>query len=361
MLNKIDSQVAISTTQPPTSRAVQIEPAQSVLELARSELETTAPDWTEMPITPGDIQSDAMTETLEDIGFALGSRLRNPRQVTTASDGKIERPRPRAMLHRLVKQINAVSPAQLNELKRRLPDLEDILDIDNAMRAAEFDAGEQALLLAALLANKRMSSAHRKRLEAALATVMDSDEWALCLFSRLEFGAASRQSLSELRQLYQRAASHQTRLAQWFAEFRRLQDRQRKLKTLIRALAFELSANGPALEVHLGAVIADLKRVLHFLGLEDQCQRVAQSLHLSEVDGDTLLEELLEIVQQTWIQSDWLAERTQHRVPDSTRYYSYARHLAELVKLMPEDCFDDNDQREIILNAFSDYLTQLAE
>ncbi|GAM52544.1 type III secretion cytoplasmic protein [bacterium endosymbiont of Mortierella elongata FMR23-6] len=332
-----------------------------MLELAQSELEASASDWTDMSVMFSEMQGDAVTETLEDIGFALGSRLRDPRRANTASDGKIERPRTRAMLQRLAQQISAISPAQLDDLHRRLPDLEDLLDPDQAMREAGFDAGEQALLLAALLADKGISGARRKRLEAALANVMDNDEWALCLFSCLEFGAANRQNLSELRQLYQRATTRQTRLVQWFAEFRRLQDRQRKLKTLIRALAFELSANGPALETHLAAVITDLKRILHFLSLEDHCQRMAQSLALNEVDGDTLIADLLEIVQQTWVQSDWLAERTQQRIPDSTRYYSYARHLTELVKLLPDDCFDDNDQREMILNAFTDYLTRLAE
>ncbi|MCX8565619.1 MAG: type III secretion regulator YopN/LcrE/InvE/MxiC [Glomeribacter sp. 1016415] len=367
MLNKIDAQAATPTSrvqpalQPPVSRATQIEPAQSVLDLAQSELEASASNWTDMSVMLSDIQSHAVTETLEDIGFALGSRLRDPRRANTASDGKIERPRARSMLQRLAQQISAISPAQLDDLHHRLPDLEDMLDPDQAMREAGFDAGEQALLLASLLADKGISGARRKRLEAALATVMDNDEWALCLFSRLEFGSASRQSLNELRQLYQRAATRQTRLVQWFAEFRRLQDRQRKLKTLIRALAFELSANGPALETHLGAVITDLKRILHFLSLDDHCQRMAQSLNLNEVDGDTLIEDLLEIVQQTWLQSDWLAARTQQRVPDSTRYYSYARHLAELVKLIPDDCFDESDQREMILNAFTEYLTQLAE
>ncbi|MFW8695695.1 hypothetical protein ACOI9Y_34530, partial [Mesorhizobium japonicum] len=94
--------------------------------------------------------------------------------------------------------------------------------------------------------------------------------------------------------LYQRATSRRPRLLQWFEEFRKLQDRQRKLKALIRTLAFELSAEGPATGSQLGAVISDLKRILLFLGMEDHCHRAARTLDIDGVDGDAVVQTLLE-------------------------------------------------------------------
>ncbi|AOJ07279.1 type III secretion system gatekeeper subunit SctW [Burkholderia mayonis] len=367
MLNRIDPAAAQANTAATPAGAgtasaqtvQQIVPPQSAHELAQRELADAPIDFGGAPLDAAGVPGVSFAETLEDIGFAVGARFREPRRG--AADGRAERPRARSMLQQLIRQIGAVSAAELAELRQRIPGVDALDDPADAMRDAGFNAGEIALLLGSMLEEGKLSGMRRKRAEDALAAILDGDEWALQLFARLEFGHAGRTGFAELRRLYQRAADRQKRLTEWFDEFRRLRDRGRKLKTLIRALAFELSAQGPAMDAHLAAVITDLKRILQFLGVEDHCERAARMLDARDVDADALLQSLVACVEQSWISAGWLAARTDAVIRDDARRYRYAKTMLELVKLLPSDCFDDADQRDAILGAFAEHLEALVD
>ncbi|KWN63602.1 type III secretion system gatekeeper subunit SctW [Burkholderia ubonensis] len=364
MLNRIDSPVSRSSTAtappPSTPQAVrEIIPAQSALDMINTARSDSPFDLHDAPLATAEVSGDSFAETLEDLGFAVGTGSRDGRRGI--GNGRTERARTRAMLQQLIKQIGATSAAKLDNLRQRIPAIEELDAPDDAMRDSGFDAGEMALLLGALLEDGTLIGTRRSRVEDALSNVLDSDEWALQLFNYLEFGQLGRTGLTQLRQLYQRAGARQRSLTQWFDDFHLLSDRQRKLKTLIRALAFELSAQGPAMDRHLAAVIADLKRILQFLGIEDFCTRSAHGLNIHGVDGDSLIRELLEIIEQTWISSDWLTQRTQYAVSEDALRYRYAKTIMELFKLLPNDCFSDDEQRDNILDACREHLESLAD
>lgn len=301
---------------------------------------------------------DALSETLENMGFALGAYKNATGRGT--GDGKSERPRSRAMLQQLVKHVTATTSAQMEDLHKHTSALNEASDLLASMDSNGLDAGEMALLLGSLLGRKNLGGAQRKRLEDALSAVMNDDEWTLKLFNRLEFGNADKSSFIALKQLYQRATSRRTRLVQWFEEFRQLHDRKRKLKTLIRTLAFELSAEGPAMDGQLASVITDLKRIMMFMGMEDHCYRVARTLAIDGLDGDAVISTLLEIVQQSWMHVDWLEQQTLRWVPDPDLQYAYVRQMGELVKLMTDECFEDDEQRKMITEVFGEYQEKMA-
>ncbi|KVX77015.1 type III secretion system gatekeeper subunit SctW [Burkholderia ubonensis] len=365
MVNGIDPQgarhILPSTPSDPVAvpLAKEMVPAQSALDLVQDTLADLPNNLGAMPRDLASVSADSFAETLEDIGFAVGTRMREPRRAR--ADGSTERPRTRSMLQQLIRQIGAVSTAQLDDLRRRIPGLDELEDAGDAMSAAGMNDGEMALLLGAMLEEGKLSGARRRRIEDRLATVLNGDEWALQLFSHLEFGRAGRAGQTELRQLYQRAAAQERYLTQWFDEFRRLTDRRRKLKTLIRALAFELSSEGPATDTRLAAVINDLKRILQFLGIEDHCKRFADNLQAAGVDSDTLIAALLEIVEQTWLSASWLDAHTHKMISAAPLRYRYARGTMELVKLLPDACFEDVEQRTTILDAFSEHLEALID
>jgi type III secretion system YopN/LcrE/InvE/MxiC family regulator len=317
-----------------------------VLELARRELNG--------PTLEGAV--DALSETQENLGFTLGARRLAGR---VSHEGRAERPRIRTQLQQLVRNVPAT--ARTDEVRRHLSSLEEVSEIIEALERAGADAGEAALLLASLLDNDHLPRPRREQLEKALERITAQQDWALKLFGRLELGPASSRSFQQLKQLYQRATSQRPRLIQWFEEFRQLDDRQRKLKALIRTLAFELSAEGPATGSQLGAVISDLKRILLFLGMEDHCHRAARTLDIAGLDGDALVQTLLEILQQPWMQAAWVTDHTRQQVADTTRHYAYVQQMLELVKLMTEECFEDAEQRTAILDAFSEGRETMAE
>lgn len=315
-----------------------------MLELARSELGG--------PALAG--ATDALSETQENLGFALGGRRPAARATPEA-----RLPRMRTQLQQMVRNVPAT--AKTDEVRRHLSGLEEVSEIIEALERDGHDAGEAALLLATLLESDNLSPARREQLEKALGRITAQDDWALKLFGRLELGPTSPHSFVQLKQLYQRATSRRTRLVQWFEEFRQLPDRQRKLKALIRTLAFELSAEGPATHSRLGAVISDLKRILLFLGMEDHCHRAARTLDIDGVDGDALVQTLLEIIQQPWMQVDWVTDLSRQQVADPNRRYAYVQQLLELGRLMVEDCFEDAEQRNTILDALREARERLAD
>jgi type III secretion system YopN/LcrE/InvE/MxiC family regulator len=279
-------------------------------------------------------------------------------------DEKNERLRARTMLCQLI-ETQTVVKTYLDNLQRRVPQLEVAEDPLAAMREAGLNAGEMALLLSMMLLYWKLTGKRRKSLEDALLTVLSDEGWAVQLFASLEFGEVSNQGLPELRRLYQRAATRDLTLLKWFDEFRGLKDRKRKLKTLIRALAFELSAGeADRDEVHLAAIIGDLRRILQFFSIEEPCQRIADFLTdagASQLDSDGIMRELLETVQQPWVHADWLADRTGFLVPQGMVRYGFARRMAELVKELPAPCFEDEEQRATIQAAYAEYLDKLAD
>ncbi|MCO2278082.1 YopN family type III secretion system gatekeeper subunit [Pseudomonas aeruginosa] len=356
MLNRIDSTPTASSglinTQQTTAKegAKQVFPARSALDQAQSALKP----GTALPAAM--LQPTSLAEVLEDAGFALHQHRSESRQGPRG----MQRPRAQSMLQQLVQQMKDHGDARLEDLLKRIPHVDNEEDLADSMRRGGFDAGEIALLLAALAADeKRKDSARRRRLEAALDQVMEDDQWALQLFCSLEFGLQSAANLAALKHLYQRATGRQTRLTQWFDEFRRLPDRRRKLRALIRALAFELSAQEAVTDAQLAAVITDLKRVLHFFSIEDHCGRVAEQMGPESLNSEAIMLALLDTIQQPWIYADWLDERTRRDLPGDQPRHVYARHLKELTKLLPEDCFDNIEQRDSILDTFNEFLDRL--
>ncbi len=339
-------------------KATQISPANSALELAKYALE---PEFMEME---GAFPTDeAMYETQENIGFTLGSSPGRGRGGSSGPGGS-DRSRPRSMVQRLAKQAGDVSDDQIKDLRSRIGSVEESDEVDdllNSMKRNDLDAGEMALMLGSMLNEDNISPARRKKLQQALNKAMEDEDWLLQLFGSLEFGNLNRAALGELRRLYQKAASRQSGLNYWFSQFSKLKDRKRKMKTLIRALAFELSAESGVSDIRLAAVVTDLKRILQFMTLEDHSQRMANELKYPEVNGDRITEELLEIVEQSWVYSDWLYDRASKLLPEGQSQHGYARRMVGLVKMLPELCFEDIEQRETVLQAFNEYQERLAD
>ncbi|GLU33130.1 TyeA family type III secretion system gatekeeper subunit [Trinickia caryophylli] len=329
--------------------AAQIFPAGSALEMARSEWGTNLLELEAIELSTSGIDSESFLATMEDIGFAMGARTRALRE------GKIDRARTKVMLGKL----GDIAVEQAEALHARVPEIERSPAPYDEMRRAGFDAGEMALLLGARLKNGGLSDAARRRLDDALSTVLDSEDWVLLLFGRLEFGAATRGELAQLRRLYQRAADQRPRLAQWFAQLQALHERKRKLKTLIRALAFELSAEGPATDTRLAAVIGDLKRIVQFLSIEDHCERLARAMPDAALDGDAVLRIFIEAVDQSWIDGGWVEEQASVLAAQSVPVQLMVQRLADIARLLPGDCFQDEDQRDMMLGAFLECLDML--
>ncbi|MEG3130542.1 TyeA family type III secretion system gatekeeper subunit [Pantoea cypripedii] len=332
----------------------QVSTPQSALAMAQAELAASMNQDTPS-IFPG---QDILSEAQENISLVAGRMQRN--QTARTGPGETDRSRPRAMLQRLAKHVGDVNPEKMNQYLLAIGQIEDLDDLLDSFKRQKYDPGEIALILGHMLNEAGITTKRRHQLEKMLNEQMDDEDWMLKLFGSLEFGAINRSGLSELRRLYQKASDYKTGLNYWFSQFRRLADRKRKLKTLIRALAFELAADHNVEDIHLAAVINDLKRILQFLTVEEHSQQMADDLEYPDLTADVIMEEVIEVAQQAWIYEGWLGERATRFLPEDEPQYGYASRMHELVKMLPEACWEDAEQREAVMNAFDVYKDQLA-
>ncbi|QDQ25069.1 TyeA family type III secretion system gatekeeper subunit [Chitinimonas arctica] len=353
-MNKIDKPVFI-----PSTPIVSVDPDADIGKWA---------DRTPRQIIPGnaisdlvgkelaELNEDALAETQEDMGFVLGGRMRELARGNAKSDTA----RARTNLLRLVEDISAVEAVGLDDLLGRFGDLANHANPFEAMREAGLDSGQMALLLGIWLTDKNLTGGRRKRLEEALLAVMGDEEWELKLFAQLEFGKPSPAALAQLKALYQRAGARHTSLSQWFAELKSMPDSKRKLKALLRALAFELSSQGAPIEGNrLVAVIMDLRRILLFFGFEEHARKTTQVFPAWGMNADQYMSELLQTIDQVWVSMDWFSGRVQALGLAENLRYGYGRAFTETMRLLSRDCFKEDMQRDEILQAIKDYLEEL--
>lgn len=349
MANRIDHPSALSS-YPIDSRGVQ-QPskagaAQSAAVVSAALLELQQQQY----------ENDALLETEEDLAFALGGRIRDPRR----GSGSQESGRPRVLMQKLVAEVAAVEAAELDSLLSGPNDWMHSPQLLAALQAQTPDPGRAALQLAAWLARGRPEPKLRRRLEAALAELTAEDTLALSLFGALEFGAPSPALRQELIMLYHRANARRQRLSEWFAQLGERSARARKLRAMLRVLAYELSASGqPIVGSHLAAVIGDLKQLLLILGVEADCDEAADALAVPGAHGEALLVCVVSLVEQVWVS----AESVVDALPpvDEAYHYRLSQALVRLVQRLPEDCFSDAEQKTQLQTAITELRDRHAE
>ncbi|ECC9427720.1 TyeA family type III secretion system gatekeeper subunit [Salmonella enterica subsp. diarizonae] len=146
---------------------------------------------------------------------------------------------------------------------------------------------------------------------------------------------------------------------QWFNEIKKWSDRASRIRILIHTFAYELSAGGDGtVSPRLITTLMDLKKLLVFLGMEDIARRLANVIGLSE---DEALSEILLLIEQRWMYSEWLANRIQQlRIKDNKRVL-YLIRMNEVVKFLPDICFLDLQQRNQLSEAIEEYINQLSQ
>lgn len=294
---------------------VQVEDAPSPMAQALIELEETS--------------GSALIETLEDMGMALSGRLKDLQQADLKERLEQRQQALLRMVQRMQEQAGGI-PAQLTQPHSGSP------------------LGQQLLGVAALLLAEKPNSKRRKALSEKLAELMSEQGWEISLFGMLELGQVSKGALAQINRLFQQAMDEEVAsLAEWFQRIMDWPDRRQRLRVLLRMMAFELSACVVGFQQQrLAGGLVRLRRLLLFLGLEQECLRIESAC---EMASGTLLPLLIEMTNESWLFDEWLAPRLAQRAASVRLYNRLLQHLDALFSLMPEACFNDEDQREQIL------------
>ncbi|EON13704.1 TyeA family type III secretion system gatekeeper subunit [Pandoraea sp. SD6-2] len=307
----------------------------------------------------------AFAESQENLSFALGVRFRR----TGERDVRDDKQRARALFEQQVHRLARVSGAQFETLRGQLRDLPFVPDPHLLIRQTQMSAGHAALVVAAWLADGGLDAGTRKRLRKTLDELTSSETWAIEAFAALECGGGQSPGmalLQQLKSLFRQSQGTQRSLTQWFDECRRFAQRRARLRALMQALGLELGAQQADADTQrLAAVVDDLRRVVLFLTLESACEQSAQAMRSAgcrAFETDTMIAEVLTLLDQPWAGAEWLAQRAAYlgMVTVDARY-ALARELTRLVKAAHEGCFRDETQRETLGEALDVWRTEIAQ
>ncbi len=283
--------------------------------------------------------SNALSETLEEMGMAMASRVLGRKDLGPAG----RQARKQQALIKLV-QSGGEQGAGVARILALAPQDRQALEI-----------ARQIVALSSRLAQDTLSQRRKQDLSAKLAALMAQQGWETTLFAMMEMGEVDPASLRPITRLMQQALDEpEVSLMEWFKRIAGWRERRQRLRVLLRVMAFELSACLPGQQQQrLAVVLQRLRRLLLFLGLENECRRIEG---LCRLPTDTLLPLTIEIVGESWLFADWLNARLATLKPPGALRNRLIYHLATLYTLLPDGCFMDDDQREQIIGV----LRQLA-
>jgi type III secretion system YopN/LcrE/InvE/MxiC family regulator len=208
--------------------------------------------------------------------------------------------------------------------------------------------GEMALLLAAALTQMPYDK-RRKALSDILDETVGKDDWALALFSRLEFKGSAEEVRIELASIYEVALGRECTLVQLFERLKTLKQRSRKVRVLIRALGAEMAQRGNTDRIRLASVNRELKRLLLFMGLEEQCTFIAAASLNDPTRREDILKEILSIADEPWPTAGWMLRRIRNLCMGDQQAYRYTVKARRLMQMLPDSCFIDDAHREQIV------------
>ncbi len=191
-------------------------------------------------------------------------------------------------LEQLLAKADTLDDSALTTLLSKFSGLENSHNPLAQLTAHDVDPGLAALMMAALLGGTENERLRRLRerfnkdnLRKNLARYLKEHggDIAISLFSFLEFN--NTQQLGTMKELYRYASGSCRTLGELFNHFKRLKDRDKRLRALLRALAFELSQVNVESNEHtrLLTVMEDLSQLVGFFSLEAICAETAIKLN----------------------------------------------------------------------------------
>jgi type III secretion system TyeA family effector delivery regulator len=271
----------------------------------------------------------ALTETLEEMGMVLGGRLRDYQKGGLKEREELRLQALLKMVQRMQQQEGGISPQLMQKDSNQ-------------------NIGQQILSVASLLTADGVEGKKRKTLNQQLAELMEQEGWEIALFGMLELGSVNKAVLTQINRLFQQAMDEEAvSLAEWFQRIVAWPDRRQRVRVLLRMMAFELSACvSGAQQQRLAAVLVRLRRLLLFLGLEKECQREEV---ICQLPTDSLLPLLIDIINESWLFDEWLISRLTPLTTSPRLFNRLLQHLEALFSLIPDHCFNDEDQREQVI------------
>ena len=307
-------------------------------------------------------QSD-IREAIEDISLIMGSKYKDMKLNSEKNKviNQIE------ILKELIEKLNKVDPVQLENLLLQFKGSEKSNNPLLFLQQAGASSSQIALICGYYIANKNLSKKAREKFKNILMKLFNSEKSLnIELFGLLDLGSEYNNVAHELKSIYQDAYSTDLSLIELFEKLKDSKNRKKKIKVLIKAIAFELSSEGEVLkDERLIITLKELKRLLLFFSVDMQCLQLSNILSKANItiSTDSILEDLFYVLEQSWLTIDWVEERHQKHMIHFTieKKIIYIQNIRSLLKHVPEQLFKDDDQKKHALEIYTNLVDLYAD
>ncbi|MBE8167775.1 MAG: TyeA family type III secretion system gatekeeper subunit [Shewanella sp.] len=298
------------------------------------------------------IEAESMEQAFEDIGL-VASKFKKTLSKDNQDEARV------TDLEELVAGLESKQGKDISKLAGELASLGDADAIMSRIGEMNLDAGNVMMLLASIVGSGGLSEEALKKLRKALQKMLAEEGSELALIAAMEGLPLDQVGLDSLKNLYQRATHGEGGLAKWFSLLKDMPERRKRIKVLLRALSNSLNDHNTGTDmVKLISVIDDLRRLLIFMSIEDYCSLLAKSC---DIEDSSVLNITLELVEQSWVYAEWLAERINNLSLADDKRIGFLRRWRDLLLQLPPKCFRDPEQQEHIAESMMDLLDQWCE
>lgn len=318
MENKISEVRLTSISSPAIEPLPRQEEALSPAVMAMQELQETS--------------GSALYETLQEMGMALSGKLHEDKK-------RLRCEQPDSRQQALINIVQRIAEQNSGEL--HFPN-------STVNSPAEMEVAQRIMAVAMALSAQGLSGKTSRSLKESLNALLAIEGWELTLFGMMELTPIDKVTRAAIKRLMQQAMDEDDiPLSEWFRRIAAWPDRRQRVRVLLRTMAFELAACAQGSQQRrLATVLVRLRRLLLFLGLEKECQR--EEL-ICQLPDNSLLSLLIVITSEKWLFGDWLLEQLTSLAVSRRILNHLLHHLDVVFTLLPDACFNDDDQREQIL------------
>lgn len=306
-----------------------------------------------------EITKESEAEAAEDISLVLGGLSKRREDTRTQ--------RTRILLIDLAEQAAHAKVPELKALFEQGAKLMQSNDFMTGLLQAGLTSAQIAAVLAHWISRQRGHANIRKWRKALNDLIAENNTLSLEIFAMLESVPTTGPELATMRRIYEDQSDKEESLAALFEKFRQLRKRDEVIRAMIRSIGMELILDPYSDQAaRLVALLDDLKRLLLLLGFGHACETIATAVRESDptvsLTADEVLGELLNTLDQPWLYPEWtsdLLDRLGVWARRSRQVFASQTHA--VIKALPAQCFQADDQLEQVLVNLTDALEALDE
>ena len=317
-------------------------------------------------------KAEARNETIENIGFTLGERMKSI-DIDREEGAKKTKVDLRESLYEITKTLPVDTDMQQPFFK-----------LENAMKMFSSTASLKRHLLsifggdAGMVAIVIQAYQQKKRRKKILSDILDDliaefgEDSSIVLFSALQFGSASQATKSKLKKLYTSTAREFFGITDFYKKlkqkFKDANDRKKAVITMLHSFAEDVHDVSEGLfKIKIVYVIRELKRLSTILSMDAACAEAAEFMqHLDDqsmqnINGEIILNTIIEWMDVAWIYDGMIHEKiaSLYLIPFSSQII-FLQKILRLLKSLPVMCYESEESRSHVFDTIQKELNRIS-